>query len=94
VLDAERHFYLKKEKVEYGNIKNLEQLAFEEGIPSIYKTCDMIEGLEESLILWFYCFLSGFIFYSGKRSSFPLKKSSAFIYPLTDLNPLPTDFTI
>jgi hypothetical protein len=30
-------------------VKNLEQLAFEEGIPSIYKTCDTIEGLEESL---------------------------------------------
>ncbi|RTY69051.1 hypothetical protein EKM05_11455 [Flavobacterium sp. GSP27] len=30
-------------------IKNLEQLAFEQGITSIYKTCDTIEGLEESL---------------------------------------------
>ncbi|PKB15306.1 DUF6642 family protein [Flavobacterium sp. 5] len=30
-------------------IKNLEQLALEEGITSIYKTCDTIEGLEESL---------------------------------------------
>jgi hypothetical protein len=30
-------------------VKNLEQLAFEEGIDSIYKTCDTIEGLEESL---------------------------------------------
>ena len=30
-------------------LKNLEQLAFEEGIDSIYKTCDTIEGLEESL---------------------------------------------
>ncbi|MFV8392466.1 DUF6642 family protein [Flavobacterium sp. LB2P6] len=29
--------------------KNLEQLAFEQGITSIYKTCDTIEGLEESL---------------------------------------------
>ena len=29
--------------------KNLEQLAFEQGIDSIYKTCDTIEGLEESL---------------------------------------------
>lgn len=28
---------------------NLEQLAFEQGIDSIYKTCDTIEGLEESL---------------------------------------------
>ncbi len=30
-------------------VKNLEQLAFEQGIGSIYKTCDTIEGLEESL---------------------------------------------
>jgi len=30
-------------------VKTLEQLAFEEGITSIYKTCDTIEGLEESL---------------------------------------------
>lgn len=30
-------------------VKNLEQLAFEQGIDSIYKTCDTIEGLEESL---------------------------------------------
>jgi hypothetical protein len=30
-------------------VKNLEQLAFEQGITSIYKTCDTIEGLEESL---------------------------------------------
>jgi hypothetical protein len=30
-------------------ITNLEQLAFEQGITSIYKTCDTIEGLEESL---------------------------------------------
>jgi hypothetical protein len=30
-------------------VKNLEQLAFEQGITSIYKTCDCIEGLEESL---------------------------------------------
>lgn len=29
--------------------QNLEQLAFETGIGSIYKTCDSIEGLEESL---------------------------------------------
>lgn len=30
-------------------ILNLEQLALEQGIASIYKTCDSIEGLEESL---------------------------------------------
>jgi hypothetical protein len=30
-------------------VKNLEQLALEQGIDSIYKTCDTIEGLEESL---------------------------------------------
>ncbi|WP_348811439.1 DUF6642 family protein [Flavobacterium maritimum] len=30
-------------------VRNLEQLAFEQGITSIYKTCDTIEGLEESL---------------------------------------------
>ena len=30
-------------------VRNLERLAFEQGIPSIYKTCDTIEGLEESL---------------------------------------------
>jgi len=30
-------------------VKNLEQLAFEQGIGSIYKTCDTIEGLEDSL---------------------------------------------
>lgn len=30
-------------------IKSLEQLALEQGIASIYKTCDTIEGLEESL---------------------------------------------
>lgn len=30
-------------------VKNLEQLAFNQGIDSIYKTCDTIEGLEESL---------------------------------------------
>lgn len=29
--------------------KNLEQLALEQDIDSIYKTCDTIEGLEESL---------------------------------------------
>jgi hypothetical protein len=30
-------------------VKNLEQLALAQGITSIYKTCDTIEGLEESL---------------------------------------------
>ncbi|MFV8339631.1 DUF6642 family protein [Flavobacterium sp. LB3P21] len=30
-------------------VKNLELLASEQGITSIYKTCDTIEGLEESL---------------------------------------------
>lgn len=30
-------------------VKNLEQLALATGINSIYKTCDTIEGLEESL---------------------------------------------
>ena len=30
-------------------VKHLEQLAFDQGITSIYKTCDTIEGLEESL---------------------------------------------
>jgi hypothetical protein len=30
-------------------LKNLELLALEQGISSIYKTCDTIEGLEESL---------------------------------------------
>lgn len=30
-------------------VKNLEQLAMNKGIASIYKTCDTIEGLEESL---------------------------------------------
>lgn len=30
-------------------IQHLEQLAMEQGIASIYKTCDTIEGLEESL---------------------------------------------
>jgi hypothetical protein len=32
-------------------LRNLEQLAFEQGIDSIYKTCDTIEGLEESLVV-------------------------------------------
>lgn len=35
-------------------VKNLEQLAFEHGIDSIYKTCDTIEGLEESLNVLLY----------------------------------------
>ena len=39
--------------VETGTItevlKSLELLAFEQGISSIYKTCDTIEGLEDSL---------------------------------------------
>ena len=30
-------------------VKNLEQLVFKKGIASIYKTCDTIESLEESL---------------------------------------------
>ncbi len=30
-------------------VQNLEELALEQGIASIYKTCDTIEGLEESL---------------------------------------------
>lgn len=30
-------------------VKTLEKLAFNQGISSIYKTCDTIEGLEESL---------------------------------------------
>ncbi|WP_163398365.1 DUF6642 family protein [Flavobacterium fluviatile] len=30
-------------------VKSLEKLAFNQGISSIYKTCDTIEGLEESL---------------------------------------------
>ena len=30
-------------------VQNLEQLAMQQGIASIYKTCDTIEGLEESL---------------------------------------------
>lgn len=34
--------------------KNLERLAIEEGIASIYKTCDTIEGLEESLTVLLY----------------------------------------
>lgn len=34
--------------------KNLEKLAVEQGIDSIYKTCDTIEGLEESLSILLY----------------------------------------
>ncbi|MXN90898.1 hypothetical protein GR160_06625 [Flavobacterium sp. Sd200] len=30
-------------------VKSLEELAFNQGVGSIYKTCDSIEGLEESL---------------------------------------------
>lgn len=35
-------------------VKNLEQLALQKGIDSIYKTCDTIEGLEESLNVLLY----------------------------------------
>ena len=35
-------------------VQQLEQLAFEQGINSIYKTCDTIEGLEESLSALLY----------------------------------------
>lgn len=35
-------------------LKNLEKLAIEQGINSIYKTCDSIEGLEESLSTLLY----------------------------------------
>ncbi len=35
-------------------VKNLEKLAFEQGLTSIYKTCDTIEGLEESLTALLY----------------------------------------
>ena len=35
-------------------VKNLEQLALEHNITSIYKTCDTIEGLEESLSALLY----------------------------------------
>ncbi len=34
--------------------KQLTNLAFQHGIPSIYKTCDTIEGLEESLSALLY----------------------------------------
>jgi hypothetical protein len=30
-------------------IQNLGQIAFEQGLTSIYRTCDAIEGLEEGL---------------------------------------------
>lgn len=33
----------------HNTINNLEQLAWDTGIDSIYQTCDTIEGLEESL---------------------------------------------
>lgn len=36
-------------EAETETVKNLELLAFEQGIGSIYKTCDTIEELEESL---------------------------------------------
>ncbi|MFV8467121.1 DUF6642 family protein [Flavobacterium sp. LB1P62] len=42
VADVETHTHTEV-------VKNLEQLAFEQNITSIYKTCDTIEGLEESL---------------------------------------------
>lgn len=35
-------------------VKNLEQLAFDLGISSIYKTCDSIESLEDSLSTLLY----------------------------------------
>jgi len=35
-------------------VKNLERLALATGIDSIYKTCDTIEGLEESLSILLY----------------------------------------
>lgn len=35
-------------------VKNLEQLAFDQGISSIHKTCDTIEGLEDSLTALLY----------------------------------------
>lgn len=38
-----------EEQLVTETVGNLEQLAFETGIGSIYKTCDSIEGLEESL---------------------------------------------
>ena len=33
-------------------VSHLEQLALQQGLTSIYKTCDSIEGLEESLSTW------------------------------------------
>lgn len=35
-------------------VKNLEEIALNQGIASIYKTCDTIEGLEESLNILLY----------------------------------------
>ena len=35
-------------------VKNLEEIALQQGIASIYKTCDTIEGLEESLSTLLY----------------------------------------
>lgn len=35
-------------------VKNLEQLAFQQGITSIYNTCDTIEGLQDSLSALLY----------------------------------------
>jgi len=35
-------------------VRNLEKLAVQQGIDSIYKTCDTIEGLEESLSTLLY----------------------------------------
>ncbi|XDZ53808.1 hypothetical protein FlaCF_0856 [Flavobacterium tructae] len=35
-------------------VKNLEEIAIDQGIASIYKTCDTIEGLEESLNILLY----------------------------------------
>ena len=35
-------------------VKNLEEIALQQGITSIYKTCDTIEGLEESLSTLLY----------------------------------------
>ncbi|KIO53493.1 DUF6642 family protein [Flavobacterium hibernum] len=35
-------------------VKNLEEIAIDNGIASIYKTCDTIEGLEESLNVLLY----------------------------------------
>jgi hypothetical protein len=35
-------------------VRNLEALAFEQGVDSIYQTCDTIEGLEDSLSALLY----------------------------------------